>query len=146
MRFSKIDSMVYVPPKDAGETKQVIVVRSDLKMVLGKEDAQVGHAARAFLTWRLKGMMSGTGYLSIKLSEAELLWINMSSKTVVLVAHSEEELLEIKANAEKAGLVVHAITDSGKTQFKGQPTLTCIGIGPDYTAKIDPITGHLKRR
>ncbi len=138
--------MVYVPPKDAGETKQVIVVRSDLKMGIGKEDAQVGHAARAFVTSRLRGKMSGTGSLSIKLSEAELHWINMSFKTVILVAHSKEELLEIKANAEKAGLVVHAITDSGKTQFKNQPTLTCIGIGPDYESKLDPITGHLRPR
>ncbi len=138
--------MVYVPPEGATDTKQVIVVRSDLDMEIGKEDSQVGHAARAFVTSRLRGKMSHTGYLSLKISEAELHWINMSFKTVVVVARSEGELLEIKANAEKAGLVVHAITDSGKTKFKNQPTLTCIGIGPDYESKIDPITGHLRLR
>ena len=46
--------------------------------------------------------------------------------------------------AVELGLEVHLITDSGKTEFHGQPTRTCLAIGPDETEKIDPVTGHLE--
>jgi PTH2 family peptidyl-tRNA hydrolase len=58
--------------------------------------------------------------------------------------NSEEELMTIYEKATSAGLEVHLITDSGKTEFHGQPTRTCLAIGPDFAAKIDPITGHLE--
>jgi PTH2 family peptidyl-tRNA hydrolase len=130
------------------DTKQVIVVRSDLKMGRGKEDAQVAHASGAFMSRQIQSQIrSGkTSRFSVYLSKAEVRWVASSYAKVVLVAHSKEELLEIKKNALTAGLVVHEIVDSGRTQFKGEPTLTCIAIGPDYTDKIDPITGDLKMR
>jgi PTH2 family peptidyl-tRNA hydrolase len=56
---------------------------------------------------------------------------------------SLHELMEIADKARKAGLEVHVVTDSGKTEFK-EPTVTCLAIGPDTSEKIDPITGHLK--
>ena len=42
------------------------------------------------------------------------------------------------------GLEVHLIEDSGLTEFHGQVTPTCVAIGPDYSEKIDPITGNLQ--
>jgi PTH2 family peptidyl-tRNA hydrolase len=42
------------------------------------------------------------------------------------------------------GLEVHLITDSGRTEFHGQPTRTCLAIGPDEASKIDQVTGHLE--
>ncbi len=57
---------------------------------------------------------------------------------------SEEELREIHDKAVAAGLEIHLITDSGKTEFHGQPCNTCLAIGPDDTEKIDEITGHLQ--
>jgi PTH2 family peptidyl-tRNA hydrolase len=56
---------------------------------------------------------------------------------------SEEELMQIHDKALGAGLEVHLITDSGRTEFHGQPTRTCLAIGPDEAEKIDAITGHL---
>ncbi len=44
----------------------------------------------------------------------------------------------------RKGLEVHLITDSGRTEFHGQPTRTCLAIGPDDAAKIDQVTGHLE--
>jgi peptidyl-tRNA hydrolase len=32
-------------------------------------------------------------------------------------------------------LEVHLITDSGRTEFYGQPTRSCLAIGPDDAAK-----------
>jgi peptidyl-tRNA hydrolase len=57
---------------------------------------------------------------------------------------SAEELMEIYNKAVDAGLEVHLITDSGKTEFHGQPTRTCLAIGPADAEKIDPITGELE--
>jgi PTH2 family peptidyl-tRNA hydrolase len=51
--------------------------------------------------------------------------------------------MEIYNKAKEAGLEVHIITDSGRTEFK-EPTKTCLAIGPDLSEKIDTITGHLK--
>ena len=42
------------------------------------------------------------------------------------------------------GLEVHLITDSGRTEFHGQSTRTCLAIGPDDALKIDRVTGHLE--
>ena len=45
--------------------------------------------------------------------------------------------MEIHDKALAAGLEVHLITDSGKTEFHGEPTNTCLAIGPDEADKID---------
>ena len=58
--------------------------------------------------------------------------------------NSEEELMELQDKALDAGLEVHLITDSGKTEFHGEPTNTCLAIGPDKAEKIDEITGQLQ--
>ena len=52
--------------------------------------------------------------------------------------------MQIHDKALEAGLEVHLITDSGRTEFHGQPTRTCLAIGPDEADKIDAITGHLQ--
>jgi PTH2 family peptidyl-tRNA hydrolase len=120
------------------EVKQIIVVRKDLKMRRGKECAQVAHASIAFLSRQLQGNKN-----NIKLSEAAREWVESSFKKVCVQVNSEEELLGIKIKAECAGLEVHLVTDAGLTEFK-EPTNTCLAIGPDYSDKIDAITGQLK--
>ena len=52
--------------------------------------------------------------------------------------------MEIHDKSLEAGLEVHLITDSGKTEFHGEPTQTCLAIGPDDSEKIDAITGRLE--
>jgi peptidyl-tRNA hydrolase len=140
------------------ETKQIIVVRSDLKtkngqkLPKGKEDAQVAHAAMAFLTQRLKvnkrypkELTSCRNQLCGAFTDEEIEWMRGSFRKVVLVAHDEEELLDVYKKAKEAGLEAHLITDSGYTCFD-EPTNTCVGIGPHRDDKIDPITAHLKLR
>ena len=117
------------------DTKQMIVMRTDLKMRKGKMIAQGAHASIAFMTRRLP---------KIKLAKAEQEWMNSSFAKVCVRVESEEQLLDIYQQATDADLEVHLITDSGKTEFHGEPTRTCLAIGPDYSDKIDPITGDLK--
>lgn len=130
-------------------TKQVIVMRKDLKMRRGKEIAQGSHASMAFLTRRFKGTYVENlhplvdGRVSAKISPVELEWLDSSFAKVTVQVNSEEELLEIEKKAREAGLECHLITDSGRTEFGGVPTKTCLAIGPDRSEKIDEITGHL---
>jgi len=123
-------------------SKQVIVVRKDLKMRRGKECAQAAHASMAFLSRRLQKHIDGPVMHLLKKQEWD--WINGSFKKVCLQVNSEEELKEIYEKAKEAGLEAHLIEDSGLTEFGGVVTPTCVGIGPDLPEKIDPITGHLK--
>ncbi|TWU49285.1 aminoacyl-tRNA hydrolase [Rubripirellula reticaptiva] len=121
--------------------KQVIVMRHDLKMRRGKQIAQGAHASMSFLCRRLQENES----ISVEdFSKIQRTWLTGSFAKVCCRVNSEEELFEIHDKAQEAGLEVHLITDSGKTEFHGQPTNTCLAIGPDETEKIDKITGHLQ--
>lgn len=80
----------------------------------------------------------------VKFSEAEKIWINGTFSKITLQVDTEAQLLELAKKAKDAGLETHLVCDTGKTEFGGVPTNTCLGIGPDYADKIDPITGHLK--
>ena len=122
-------------------TKQVIVMRHDLKMRRGKQIAQGSHASMAFLTRKLQKHEQ----LSLgDFSPAEQTWLTASFAKICCRVNSEEELLEIRDKAIAAGLEVHLITDSGKTEFHGVPTNTCLAIGPDEAEKINEVTGHLE--
>lgn len=121
--------------------KQIIVMRHDLKMRRGKQIAQGAHASMSFLCRRLQDH----DQLSLQsFSDAQQTWLTGAFAKVCCRVNSEEELMTIYEKATSAGLEVHLITDSGKTEFHGQPTRTCLAIGPDFAAKIDPITGHLE--
>ena len=132
--------------------KQVIVIRRDLRMRRGKEIAQGAHASMAWLRQRvLQGLTptAATGTTSaatglVELSEVERAWLERSNRKVTVKVGSEPELMAVYEQALRAGLVVHLITDGGLTEFGGVPTRTCLGIGPDYDDRIDPVTGDLE--
>lgn len=126
---------------DSRRIKQVICVRHDLKMRRGKQIAQGAHASMSFLCCRLQER----GAVSLDdLSDVERAWLTEGFAKVCCRVNSEEELMAIHDKAAEAGLEVHLITDSGKTEFHGVPTNTCLAIGPDIAEKIDPITGELQ--
>ena len=129
------------------ETKQVIVIRKDLKMRRGKEIAQGSHATMSFLTRRI-GKCKALRFVKLlwvvfKLTKEEKQWLETSYKKICLSVNSEDELFEIYDKAKAFGLEVHLVTDSGLTEFKGVPTNTCLAIGPHESSRIDVITGHL---
>ena len=124
-------------------TKQVIIVRKDLQMRKGKIAAQAAHASMAFMTPYIKSMATNAlADIPIPLA-VELLWLNDSYAKVCVYVNSEDELLDIHHTATGAGLTSHLIVDNGTTEFHGVPTRTCVAVGPDFSEKIDPITGHL---
>jgi PTH2 family peptidyl-tRNA hydrolase len=127
--------------------KQVIVMRKDLKMRRGKEIAQGAHASLGAL-WLIQRQGGASGADRHKYSEsiiaAALEWIHGSFAKICVTVDSEQELLDIYNQADKAGLPAKLITDSGLTEFHGVPTNTCIAIGPAWSDDIDKITGNLK--
>ncbi len=129
---------------DPASLKQVIVIRRDLNMRRGKEIAQGSHASMGFLVDAVVGACDpSTGRGVVSLDPVALAWMTTSNRKITLQARSEEELVDLHAKAGAAGLRSHLITDSGRTEFGGVPTITALAIGPDSATAIDEITGHL---
>ena len=126
------------------DTKQVIVIRRDLKMRRGKEIAQGSHASMAFITKRMLRCLESTNTPYAYMSDAERAWIRSSFRKITCQVDSLEEMLELADKAKEAGLEVHVIEDNGLTEFGGVKTVTALAIGPDYCEKIDPVTNHLR--
>ena len=133
---------------DEKDTKQVIVVRRDLHMRRGKEIAQGCHSSGAFVFKQLQEQIlrkqEHQNTFSVKLTSAQQEWIEESYAKVVCQVENEEELRALELKAKEAGLETHIIIDSGRTEFNGVPTITCIAIGPDFIEKVDAITKSLK--
>lgn len=109
--------------------KQVIVVRSDLKMPKGKLAAQVAH-----------GSVEAVLNSDKKLVQA---WKMQGMKKTVLKVEGEQELRALLVHAKNHDLKTGLISDAGRT-FLEPGTTTVLGIGPDAEEKIDKITGHLQ--
>ena len=132
-------------PAEQRPTKQVIVIRRDLRMRRGKEIAQGAHASMAWLRQRVMPHITSAGRADqVQFSMAERSWLELSMRKVTVKVGSEAELLDVYDKALAAGLVVHMITDRGLTEFGGTPTRTCLAVGPDYDDLIDPVTGDLE--
>ncbi len=112
--------------------KQVIVMRSDLKMGKGKIAAQAGHAAvtaaeearKHYQNWWKTWLEEGQCKIAVKTS-------------------SEKELRSLEEDAEERGLPHALIVDRGLTQLE-PGTVTCLAIGPAPSHRVDELTGKLK--
>ena len=124
-------------------TKQVILIRKDLKMRRGKEIAQGSHASMEFLVSRLRNNNFPTGFYGLTLHPEEISWIEQGMAKVCLRVESEQELLQFHEKALDGGIKSFLIKDSGRTEFGGVPTYTACAIGPELVDKIDKITGKL---
>lgn len=92
----------------------------------------------------LRNRRMGSAHSTPRLSRVQRQWIKSGFTKVCVRVDSEEELLEVHERAKEAELTCHLIKDSGKTEFDGVPTLTCLAVGPDWSDEIDKVTGGLK--
>ena len=113
-------------------TKQVIVIRKDLKMGVGKLAGQACHACLAASE-------------EAKKQNPKLwrIWNEEGSKKVVVKVNSLEELLDTKERAARMGLPNALIIDRGLTQIEPN-TPTSLGIGPARAEIVDKLTKSLK--
>jgi PTH2 family peptidyl-tRNA hydrolase len=112
--------------------KQIILVRTDLKMGTGKKCAQSCHAA-----------VSAADIVRVKDKNSWKIWKNTGQKKVVLRVSGIEELNKIVTKLEKSNLNYFLVKDAGLTQLE-PGTVTALGIGPAKAIDIDEITGDLK--
>lgn len=110
------------------ELKQVIIVRSDLKMSKGKIAAQASHASVDCILKSHKELVED--------------WRAQGMKKVVLKVSSLQDMMKYKKIAEEKMVTACLVKDAGQTEVK-PGTITCLGIGPDDERKIDQITGEL---
>ena len=130
--------------------KQVIAVRNDLKMGVGRIAAQVAHAAmKVFLdravAIRPLNLKNDKWWISIKdINSAMAEWCQGRFTKVVVGVNSEDEIYKLKEEADKAGLPNAIMVDNDFAEFYHNKTATCIAIGPEKSEKIDKITGNLE--
>ena len=135
------------------KAKQVIVVRTDLRNLMGQKirtgkiASQVAHASLgAFLKCFSKYKTSdNTTVYTTEFDEDSVLeaWLNGIFTKICVSVDSEQELLDLYVSIP--GEIPSAlIQDAGITEFGGVPTYTCIGIGPFNSEEIDKLTSHLK--
>ncbi|MCS7129109.1 MAG: peptidyl-tRNA hydrolase Pth2 [Candidatus Caldarchaeum sp.] len=111
--------------------KQVIVIRSDLRMSVGKTAAQAAHASVLALEMARRKRPEWVGG-----------WFETGQKKVVLKVGSEDELRRVAAASAARGLPFEIVEDAGLTEL--QPgTSTAVGIGPAPEEEIDKVTGSL---
>ena len=120
-------------------------MRDDLNMRKGKMVAQGCHASLGALI--SAGFYTETDLskrLNIPLDENIGPWLEGSFTKVCVRITGQVELEKLVFKAKEMGLPAVLITDNGKTEFGGIPTVTCAAIGPGPVEKINLITAHLK--
>lgn len=109
--------------------KQVILVRTDIKMSKGKVAAQVAHGAVNCALSANKKLLKN--------------WQSTGMKKITLKVESLEDMEKYQKLADENDLVNSLIADAGHTEIApGTKTVLCIGPGPEV--QIDKITGDLK--
>lgn len=110
-------------------------MRTDLGMRKGKMIAQGAHAS-----------IGAASITEVFIGDRDdwKTWNAFGTTKICVRVGSEQELMVIYAEAMKAKLPVYLVTDSGKTEFHGEATRTCLAIGPAKSDLIDKITGDLK--
>ncbi len=114
------------------DLKQVLIIRTDLKMGKGKIAAQASHASVN---------------ASLEALHQHKIWFDRWKKygmaKIAVKVSSEEELQGYYQKAIKAKLPKALINDAGYTQLL-PGTATAVAIGPAPSSIIDPITKDLK--
>jgi PTH2 family peptidyl-tRNA hydrolase len=112
--------------------KQVIAVRTDLKMGRGKIAVQAAHAS-----------ILAAEEARIKKPQWYRAWMESGMAKIAVKISSLDDLKKLEEEARENDLPAATVEDRGLTQVP-PGTVTCLAIGPAPEAKVDSITGKLK--
>lgn len=113
------------------EYKQVIAVRADLGMSVGKTSAQAAHASVSALEKCRKHKPTWARQ-----------WLGGEQRKIVVRVESADELKALEARGSRLGLPVAMVKDMGLTEVP-PGTLTALAIGPAPSHLVDRVTGSL---
>lgn len=125
--------------------KQVILVRTDLDMDIGKMGSQIAHAAMKVFFDRSSTTRNEdrSGVMTTPMTAPMMDWHEGEFTKVLLEVTSEKQLRKKHQQALDSGLPTAFIIDNGHTVFDGVKTPTTCAIGPADPDEIDQITGRL---
>ena len=111
------------------EFKQCLVIRSDLRLTVGKAAVQLAHAAVS----------------AYERSDpvTKRRWFSEGQKKVALKVATLRDMYELKSIAEARGFITALVVDAGLTEVP-PGTVTALGIGPAKEAELDKVTSDLK--
>ena len=114
------------------EIKQIIIIRKDLKMGIGKTAAQASHAS----------LMS---YFECEKTDGKVAkeWLETGEKKIILKVENEETLKKLAAAFKYKKIPCALVTDAGLTAVP-PGTLTALGVGPWHSKELNPLTSMLK--
>jgi PTH2 family peptidyl-tRNA hydrolase len=118
-------------PEATFRYKQVLILRSDLKMSCGKAAAQACHAAVSAAEKTRKTHPSWWRS-----------WMQEGQRKIVLRVHSEEDLLKVEREIKGSKIPASLISDMGLTELP-PGTVTALGAGPAPSDLLDKVTGDL---
>lgn len=137
------------------KSKQMIVMRRDLRMRKGKIAAQAAHACVEATLMALSRenrldqvrvnpqqswvYLEDEGTPSTPLSR----WFDAGVAKICVYVDGEDALLDLAMRGREAGFAVALVRDAGYTEFHGEPTYTCLAFEPLAPEQIDPLTGDL---
>ena len=114
------------------EIKQIIVIRTDLKMGKGKLVAQGAHAS---VQSTLNAIKNHKNYFDR--------WQRTGCKKVVCKANTKDKLEEVYEFSELKQIPCSIIIDAGRTQIPSG-TITAVAVGPGPSSVINEFTSDLK--
>jgi PTH2 family peptidyl-tRNA hydrolase len=115
--------------------KQVILIRSDVKMDCGKKCVQVAHAS--IMAFNL-----------VDHTDVAYEWLINGMRKIVLKVNNMEELNNVIYLASRAGIRSATVIDAGLTQLEPN-TITCVGFQPlsensEECVRLNELTKDLK--
>lgn len=124
------------------QTKQVILLRRDLRLRRAEAAALAAKASMAFV---VEGDDNGSlGNVQLTLSGIEAEWILGSATRIVLGVASEDALRKLLLKAEINGITTYEIIGSSSGKEDEGVQLIAAALGPDESEKLDLVTGNLK--
>ena len=119
------------------ETRQVVLMRTDLGMSIGKMVAQGGHAFEMGRELQEKCDCDRCMKLIYE-------WKTTGRTKLVLAVKSEEKMDNLIKKAIDLGIYVYTVEDEGRTTFDGVRTRTCTVLGIDTKENLDKVTKRLR--
>ena len=144
MRRWHFDNCKELKMEDKKPPKQAIVMRKDLACRKGELMAQTAHASmKVFVDKFDPNTAMGSDNIvayTFHVTPEEHEWFEGKFTKIVLGCQTEDEIRQLEKDANDMGIPCAVIVDSGKTEFNGVPTVTCIAIGPAKAEDVESLT------